>query len=226
MKLSVIIPCFNEAPHLARVLEAVRRVDLEKEIIVVDDGSTDGTRELLEQQERLHPLVTCYKPANEGKGAAIRDGLRLASGDIVVIQDADLEYDPGQFRELIAPIVRGEAEVVYGSRFRGSIAGMHPANRLANHLLTWLANRLYGARITDEATCYKAFRTELLRSLPLRCRRFEFCPEVTARVRRRGVRIHEVPIRYRGRTSAQGKKLRWTDGLSAVWTLVRYRFGG
>jgi glycosyltransferase involved in cell wall biosynthesis len=170
--------------------------------------------------------VTCFKPVNEGKGAAIRTGLELATGDIVVIQDADLEYDPAQLPEVVAPIVRGEADVVYGSRFRGSITGMRLANRVANRLLTWAANLLYGAGITDEATCYKAFRADLIRALPLRCRRFEFCPEVTARVRRRGVRIYEVPIRYAGRTAAGGKKIRWTDGLSALWTLVRYRFGG
>jgi dolichol-phosphate mannosyltransferase len=223
VKLSVIIPCFNEAQHIVPVLDAVRRVDIEKEIIVVDDGSTDGTRDLLEAQARRHALVVRHQPVNRGKGAAIRAGLALATGEVVVIQDADLEYDPAEIPALIAPILRGEADVVYGSRFRGSIAGMHPANRIANHLLTWLANVLYGAGITDEATCYKAFRGDLVRGLPLRCRRFEFCPEVTARVRRRGVRIHEVPIRYVGRTSAQGKKLRWTDGLEAVWTLVRYR---
>ena len=225
LKLSVIIPCFNEARHIVQVLDAVRQVDIDKEIIVVDDASTDRTRELLEEQKKLHPLVTCYKPVNEGKGAAIRSGLELVTGDIVIIQDADLEYDPGQFPELIGPIVRGETEVVYGSRFRGTITGMRLANRLANYLLTWAANLLYAARITDEATCYKAFRTDLIRSLPLRCTRFEFCPEVTARVRKRGVRIHEVPIHYAGRSSAKGKKIGWTDGLWALWTLVRYRFG-
>jgi len=224
LRLSIIIPCFNEARHIVQVLDAVRQVDVEKEIIVVDDASTDGTRELLEDQKKLHPLVTCYKPVNKGKGAAIRSGLELVTGDIVIIQDADLEYDPQQFHELIGPIVRGEAQAVYGSRFRGSIRGMQPANRLANHLLTWAANLLYAAGITDEATCYKAFRTDLIRSLPLRCSRFEFCPEVTARVRKRGVRIHEVPIRYAGRTSAEGKKIGWTDGVSALWTLVKYRF--
>jgi glycosyltransferase involved in cell wall biosynthesis len=224
LKLSVIIPCFNEARYIVQALDAVRQVDIEKEIIVVDDASTDRSRELLEQQKKLHPLVTCYKPVREGKGAAIRSGLELVTGDVVIIQDADLEYDPQQFHELIGPIVRGEAQAVYGSRFRGTITGMRPANRLGNHLLTWAANLLYAARITDEATCYKAFRTDLIRSLPLRCRGFEFCPEVTARVRKRGVRIHEVPIRYAGRTSGEGKKIRWTDGLSALWTLVKYRF--
>ena len=225
MKLSVIIPCFNEAEYVTRVLDAVRRVPLDKEIIVVDDASTDETRQRIEEYRRQAELVTCYKPVNEGKGAAIRSGLALASGDIVVIQDADLEYDPAQLPEVIAPIVRGEADVVYGSRFLGSIGGMRPANRLANRLLTATANLLYRAGITDEATCYKAFRAELIRALPLRCRRFEFCPEVTAKVRRRGIRIHEVPIHYEGRTAAGGKKIRWTDGLSALWTLVRYRFG-
>jgi dolichol-phosphate mannosyltransferase len=201
VKLSVIIPCYNEAATITRVLEAVAAVPLEKEIVVVDDASTDDTRARIEAWPRRAELVTCYKPANEGKGAAIRSGLALAGGDVV------------------------EADVVYGSRFRGSITGMALANRLANHLLTGTANLLYRAGITDEATCYKAFRGDLIRGLPLRCRRFEFCPEVTAKVRRRGVRIHEVPIRYAGRTAAGGKKIRWTDGLSALWTLVRYRFG-
>jgi glycosyltransferase involved in cell wall biosynthesis len=224
LKLSVVIPCFNEARQIVQVLDAVGQVDLEKEIIVVDDASTDRTRELLDEYKRRVPIVTCYKPVNEGKGAAIRSGLALASGEIAIIQDADLEYDPRQFPEMIAPIVRGEATVVYGSRFRGSIKGMKPANRMANYLLTWTANLLYGARITDEATCYKAFRTDVIRALPLRCSRFEFCPEVTAKLCKRGVRIREVPIRYAGRTSAEGKKIRWTDGVSALWTLLRYRF--
>jgi glycosyltransferase involved in cell wall biosynthesis len=225
LKLSIIIPCYDEAAHVTRVLDAVAAVPLDKEIVVVDDASRDDTRARIEAWPRRAELVTCFKPVNEGKGAAIRSGLALATGDVVVIQDADLEYDPAQLPEVIAPIVRGEADVVYGSRFRGSITGMRLANRLANHLLTLTANLLYGARITDEATCYKAFRADLIRGLPLRCRRFEFCPEVTARVRRRGVRIHEVPIRYAGRTAAGGKKIRWTDGLAALWTLVRYRFG-
>ena len=225
LKLSVIIPCFNEARHIVQVLDAVRQVDIQKEIIVVDDASTDRTRELLEEQKRLHPLVTCYKPVNEGKGAAIRTGLELVTGDIVIIQDADLEYDPGQFHELIGPIARGEAQAVYGSRFRGTITGMRPANRLANYVLTWVANLLYAARITDEATCYKAFRTDLIRSLPLRCNRFEFCPEVTAKALRAGHRIVETElINYRPRTNKEGKKIRWTDGLEAIFTLVRYRF--
>lgn len=224
MKLSVIIPCFNEETHITRVLDAVKKVDIPKEIVVVDDGSTDDTVKVIEAHNS-DGLVRVFTLArNSGKGAAIREGLKHVEGDIVIIQDADMEYDPSQYPEIVKPIIDGEADVVYGSRFLGSIQGMRLRNRIANYLLTWTANILFRASITDEATCYKAFRTDLITSLPLKCTRFEFCPEVTARIRKRGIKIKEVSIDYVGRTTAEGKKIKWTDAFSAVWTLVRYRF--
>lgn len=224
MKLSVIIPCYNEASHITRVLDAVRAVDIPKEIIVVDDGSTDATPDILRRYETDDTIIVHLSERNAGKGAAIRVGLSYVTGDIVIIQDADLEYDPAQYPVMIKPIIDGEADVVYGSRFLGRITGMRLANRIANRVLAWVANLLYHADITDEATCYKAFRADIIKSLPLKCTRFEFCPEVTARLRKRGIAIREVPIEYTARSVAQGKKIRWTDGLSAIWTLIKYRF--
>jgi dolichol-phosphate mannosyltransferase len=224
LKLSVIIPCYNELQDIDKVIEAVERVDLPKEIIVVDDGSTDGTSEMLKRYSDGKRAIVHLSALNFGKGTAIRTGLKYATGDIIVIQDADLEYDPSQIPRLIQPIVEGKADAVYGSRFRGRITGMRWQNRLANKILTFTANLLYGAHITDEATCYKAFRAEVLKPLPLKCSRFEFCPEVTAKTRKRGIKIAEVPIDYVSRTALQGKKIRWTDAFSAMWTLIKYRF--
>lgn len=224
MKLSVIIPVYNEKANIAAVIDAVKAIDLPKEIIVVDDGSTDGTSEVLEHYKDDETIRVHSSVLNFGKGTAIRVGLKYATGDVIVIQDADLEYDPQQIPDLVGPIERGEADVVYGSRFRGSIEGMKFANWLANRILILAANILYRAGITDEATCYKAFRADLMKSLPLRCTRFEFCPEVTAKLRKRGVKIHEIPIHYAGRTAAEGKKVNWKDGFEALWTLVKYRF--
>lgn len=224
MKISIIIPCYNEEATLGSALDAVLALDAPKEIIVVDDGSTDNTREIAERYATREDVVLLTLAGNRGKGYAIRQALELASGGIVVIQDADLEYDPREIPDLVAPIERGDADVVYGSRFLGSITGMRLPNLIANRVLAWAASLLYRARITDEATCYKAFRTSVLRSLDLQCNRFEFCPEVTAKVLKRGLRIREIPISYVGRTAAQGKKITWRDGVEAIWTLVKYRF--
>lgn len=224
MKLSVIIAFFNEAKHIIEVLDAVCAVDIPKEIIVVDDGSTDQSAAIVAEYCKKQPIVLHKSIQNFGKGTAIRIGLQYVTGDIVIIQDADLEYDPQQYPKMIAPILEGKADVVYGSRFRGSITGMKLANRIANRILAWTANLLYRAGITDEATCYKAFRTDLIKSVPLNCTRFEFCPEVTAKLRKRGITIYEVPITYVGRSTAEGKKIRWTDAFSAMWTLIKYRF--
>ena len=224
LKLSVIIPCYNEAGHITKVLDAVKAVDMPKEIIVVDDGSTDHTADVVEEYNQDGAISLHLSPNNFGKGAAIRTGLRYVTGDIVIIQDADLEYDPQQYPQIIQPIVDGKADVVYGSRFAGKIVGMRLPNRIANYILTWFANILFKANITDEATCYKAFRSDIIKSVPLKCTRFEFCPEVTAKICKRGIRITEVPIEYVGRNVAEGKKIRWTDAFVAIWTLIKYRF--
>ena len=224
MKLSIIIPVYNEKANIAAVIDAVKTVDLPKEIIVVDDGSTDGTSEILESYKDDETIRIHSSVLNFGKGTAIRVGLKYVTGDIVVIQDADLEYDPQQIPELIKPIAEDKADVVYGSRFKGSIKGMKFANWLANRILVIAANVLYRAGISDEATCYKAFRADIIKSLQLKCTRFEFCPEVTAKVRKRGIPIHEIPIHYTGRTVAEGKKVTWKDGFEAIWILIKYRF--
>jgi len=219
------VPVYNEHATLESLLQRVLAVPVDKEVLVVDDGSRDGTREVLASLAKRLPIRAFYHERNRGKGYAIRTALAEARGDIVIIQDADLEYDPEDYPRLIAPIVRGETNVVYGSRY---LAHNNPLPlthfKVAVLLLNGMANLLYGTHLTDEATCYKVFRTSLIKSVPLRCERFEFCPEVTARVAKRGERILEIPITYHYRTRAQGKKIGWRDGFEAIWTLLRYRF--
>lgn len=228
MKVSILIPVYNEFRTLSQVMERVRSAPLpvgcSREIIVVDDGSTDGTTEVLKQYAEAGIVMGHYSSSNSGKGMALRAGIELATGDVIVIQDGDLEYDPRDFAGLVNVILSGQASIVYGSRFLGKPIGMAWKNRLANWVLTTTTNLLYNAQITDEATAYKAFRTNLLRELRLECRRFEFCPEVTAKLRRLGYRIHEIPIDYNARGIADGKKIRARDGLVALWTLIKYRF--
>jgi glycosyltransferase involved in cell wall biosynthesis len=223
--LSVLVPVYNERGTLEQLLERVLAVPLDMEVLVVDDGSRDGTRELLVGLSRRLPIRALYHDVNHGKGRAVRTALAEATGEIVIVQDGDLEYDPEDYPKLIAPILRGETNVVYGSRYLNRDNPLPwTAFKVAVLMLNVLANLLYGTHLTDEATCYKVFRTSVLKSIPLRCERFEFCPEVTARVAKRGERIVEVPIRYRFRTRAQGKKIGWRDGFEAFWTLFRYRF--
>jgi glycosyltransferase involved in cell wall biosynthesis len=228
LRVSIIVPVYNEKPTLAEVLRRVVAAPLpagcDREVIVVDDGSSDGTASALDECGREHAsIVLLHSSRNEGKGSALRAGIALASGDIVLVQDGDLEYDPRDYVSLLQPIVDGHADVVYGSRFLNGVAGMKRANWVANRILTLTANVLFAANITDEATAYKAFRASVLHQIDLRCRRFEFCPEVTAKLRRLGARIHEVPIRYCPRSVEEGKKIRVTDAFHAMFTLIRYR---
>jgi len=224
MKLSLIIPIYNEVELLVTVLERVRAaIPFEHELILVDDYSMDGTREILMREEQKPDAVVVYHERNRGKGAAIRTGLAHATGEIVIIQDADLEYDPQDIPRVIAPIMEGKTNVAYGSRFLGSVKNMALPNFIANKLLAWLVTILYFHRITDEATAYKAFRREVIHSIDLRCERFEFCPEVTAKVLRRGEKIIEVPVTFTARTFEEGKKIGWRDFIIAVWTLLKLR---
>lgn len=226
--LSVLMPVYNEKQTLIEIIERVRAVEIPKEIIVVDDGSTDGTRDILrEKVEGHYPDVRVfYHEKNRGKGAAIRTAIEQATGDILLIQDADLEYDPREYFALLAPILEGKADVVYGSRFLGG--GAHRVHlfwhRVANGFLTTLSNMMTNLNLTDMEVCYKVFKTEVLKSLKLRSNRFDFEPEITAKVAKRRCRIYEVPISYSGRDYEEGKKIGWKDGLVALWTIFKYRF--
>lgn len=228
MKVSVIIPVYNESFHIeeiiGRVVEAKLQEGVEREVIVVDDGSTDSTYRILERIQKTYPIRIHSSQLNSGKGSATRVGIGEATGDIIIIQDGDLEYDPSDYQSLIQPILDGRAEVVYGSRFLGRPQGMSLVSFLGNKLLTALTNLLYGARLTDEATGYKVFAAPVIKVLKLKAVRFEFCPEVTSKLLKRGVRIHEVPVSYNARSIAQGKKIRWKDGIEAIWTLLKHRF--
>jgi len=225
LKLSVIIPCYNEKDTVATVIERVRKVGLAHEIVVVDDGSTDGSRDILASIDPQDDLKIIHHPHNQGKGAAVRTGFNAATGDILLIQDADLEYDPREYPTLLRPIEEGITQVVYGSRFLGGPRkAMFFWNMVANRTLTFITNLLYNAILSDMETCYKVFRAEVIRDIPLRSRRFDFEPEVTAKVLKRGYRIYEVPISYNGREWEEGKKITWKDGVIALWTLILYRF--
>ncbi len=228
MKLSIIIPVYNEEQTIGTIVQRVRAVDLgaiEKEIIVANDGSDDGTRRAIEAvpASDATPLRVLESPINLGKGAAVRLGLKYATGDIVLTQDADLELDPNEYGALLAPILAGAA-VVYGSRFLRPVAGIPRRTRVANRLLTWLTNLLYGARLTDMETGYKVFRRDVLSTIRLRTVGFDFEPELTARLLLAGHRIVEVPITYNPRRRDEGKKIRWIDGVDAVYTLMKIRF--
>jgi glycosyltransferase involved in cell wall biosynthesis len=221
LKLSILIPVYNERATILDILARVQAVPYEKEIIAVDDGSTDGTRELLAQAQGVTVL---YHDCNRGKGAAIQTALAHATGDIVVIQDADLEYDPRDYKQLIEPIIEGRAKVVYGSRFLGPRMAMFFWHMVANKALTLMTNILYDAILSDMETGYKAFRADVIKGMRLRSHRFDFEPEVTAKVLKRGIRIFEVPISYYGREYSEGKKIGVKDGFIAIWTLLKYRF--
>ncbi len=243
MKLSVVMPVYNERAYIEEVLKRVQEVDIDKEIIIVDDGSTDGTREflqqLLEAQHNSNPegfelpqlnqriyvdnIKVIFQERNRGKGAALRRGFQEATGDVIVIQDADLEYDPQEYHKLLEPIRRGVADVVYGSRFLG---GPHRVlyfwHYVGNLFLTTLSNMFTNMNLTDMETCYKMFRREVLQKINLKEDRFGFEPEITAKVARLGCRIYEVPISYYGRTYEEGKKITLRDGLKAIWYILKY----
>ena len=229
MKLSIIIPTYNEAPTLAQIVERVIDTDLdgvEKEIIVVNDGSTDETSAILEMlNERwTERLKVVHHQQNLGKGAAIRTALEHATGDIIITQDADLEYDPREYPKLLAPFEDLDVQVVYGSRNLLQNPRSYWSFYWGGRLVSWVTNLLYGSDLTDEATGYKLFRTDLLRGLDLEAVGFEFCPEVTGKTLRRGIEIHEVPISYQPRSMSEGKKINWRDGVAAIWMLVKQRF--
>ncbi len=228
MTISIIVPVYNEVDNIKRVIKRIKAAALpagiKKEIILIDDGSTDGTTDVLKEVEQSDTTVTVHSSVlNFGKGTAIRIGLKYASGDIIIIQDGDLEYDPNDYGKLIQPILENKAKVVYGARFLQRPEGMKPMNFIANKILSFAANILYNAKITDEATAYKAFTREVIQAINLQCKRFEFCPEFTAKVRKKGYKIVEVPISYNARSVAEGKKIRWQDGFMALWTLLKYR---
>ena len=229
MKISIVIPVYNEFRSLPQVLDRVVHAPIpagcEREIIIVDDGSTDGTTDLIRRTYSDSPLmVVHHSVVNFGKGAAVRIGIAKATGSVVLIQDGDMEYDPNDYPAILQPLVDGKADVVFGSRFLANPKGMKFLNWTANKMLTMLSNVMFGANITDEATAYKAFRMDVLRSFKMKCMRFEFCPEVTAKVLRMGYKITEVPIYYNARGVEDGKKIRWHDGVEAFWTLLKYRF--
>jgi glycosyltransferase involved in cell wall biosynthesis len=224
LTLSVVIPVYNEIATLERLIAAVRDTPISKQIIVVDDGSTDGCRELLLDYDKDDDIQVIFHDRNEGKGAAIRSGFAAAQGDLVIIQDADLEYDPREYPRLIQPILDGNADVVYGSRFKGGDAHrvLHFWHSARNKVITLLSNAFTNLHLSDVETCYKLFRREVIQGIEIEESRFGFEPEITAKVARGGWRIYEVGISYAGRTYEEGKKIGWRDGFRAIWCIFKY----
>jgi len=225
MKLSVVMPVYNERSTLSQAVERVLAVGIETELLCVDDGSSDGSREILLDLEKQRPQIRVFlQPRNMGKGAALRRGIQEATGDYVIIQDADLEYDPQDYHRLLGPLEAGQADVVYGSRFLG--AGPHRVlyfwHSVGNWFLTLLSNMLTNLNMTDMETCYKVFRREVIQAIPLEEDRFGFEPEITVKIAKRNLRVYEVGIGYWGRTYAEGKKIGWKDGFRALWCLIKY----
>jgi glycosyltransferase involved in cell wall biosynthesis len=225
LKLSIIMPVYNERDTLEEIVQQVLDTGLVHELVVVDDGSTDGSREVMQQWEGHDTVRVVFQDENYGKGSAVRTGFKVATGDIFLVQDADLEYDPRDYKDLIRPIEENRADVVYGSRFMGKPARkMYFWHRLGNFMLTMLTNVLYNLDLSDMETCYKAFRADVVQDIPLHAKRFEFEPEITAKVAKRGYRLVEVGVSYYGREFDQGKKITGWDAIPAFWTLIKYRF--
>jgi glycosyltransferase involved in cell wall biosynthesis len=227
-KISVIIPIYNEESTLDQILDRVQEVDLSEmdfdvELIPVDDASQDRSWDILQNRAKEFPTMIRHK-TNQGKGAAIRSGLEKVTGDYILIQDADLEYDPEDWKKLLQPVLKGKAEVVYGSRFTGERRNMFLHHWIGNRFLTILTNILYGTTLSDMETCYKLFSKNSLQGITIRSDRFNFEPEITAKILKRRIRIYEVPISYSGREYTEGKKITWKDGFSALWAIVKYRF--
>ncbi len=222
--LSVVMPCYNERGTIEEIVRRVLAVPIRTELIVVDDGSTDGTRDILARLTAELPLKVILQPANGGKGAALRRGFEEVTGDLVIIQDADLEYSPEEFPQLIELICEGRADVVYGSRFLGRHRVFLFTHYVGNRLLTLVTNVLYNTMLSDMETCYKVMRTEVLRSMTLASDGFGIEPELTAKIFKRHYRVYEVPITYDGRNYDEGKKITWRDGIVALWVLLKYRF--
>ena len=226
MKLSVVIPVYNEKNTIKELLDKVKEInDIEKEIIVVDDASTDGTSEILRQLEKENPEIRfIYKPENKGKGDTLKVGFSYTTGDYVIVQDADLEYDPNDYRKLLRTLEEEKVDVVYGSRFSGNYEDMSNLHYMGNKILTLVTNFLFGVLLTDMETCYKLMPGDFVRKLEIKSARFDFEPEITAKILKAGLRIKEVPISYKGRSHSQGKKITWKDGIGALFTLIKFRF--